>query len=194
MDKDDVGFERLYRDYYPGVVGFFARKGFAVEEARDLAQEVFLRVYRGMDRLRDPAFERTWIFRIAHNLRLNEFRYWSSRGGLGRKLSLDDTDALSRRTGSDAIVSPEPPVDQLIDEEEKRRLLWEAIADLPAQQRRCVRLRLIHEFKYREIARTMKVSLDTVKSCLHDAKENLKRRFGETLPDFEDPDEGKATP
>ena len=61
-------FDQLFLRYYRSVVYFFARRGVALEECHDLAQETFLRVYMGMERLRDADASRSYVFTTAANL------------------------------------------------------------------------------------------------------------------------------
>lgn len=184
MDRDDI--VRLYREYYPGIVGFFVKRGCSVEEARDLAQEVFVRVFKGMDTFRGASSEKTWIFTIARHVWLNALRDRNAQRRQGETVQLDE---------SFEIPSSDPPADQQIMDAERSRMLWKAIAELPPRQRLCVRLRLLRDLKYREIAKIMGVSLDQVKALLHDAKKNLIRSCGEAVvPDFEESDEGRNIP
>src|SRR5215210_9591525 len=66
--------EELFQQYYRPVVAFFTRRGFSVEESRDLAQETFLRVYKHMESFRGESSVETWLFQIAGNLYKNTLR------------------------------------------------------------------------------------------------------------------------
>lgn len=188
---NDEWFEQLYRDHYKRVVAFFVAKGCSAEDARDLAQETFVRVYRSMDDFLGISSPRTWIFVIARNLLLNERRYRSSRGGWHGPRSLSDVTMLDEgeRPSFDPAAPGPTALDELVDREQVRRL-WEAIEELPPQQKVCVRWRLLHGLKYREIAAQMGISMETVKSLLHEAKKKLRLRLGDDVPDVDEPDEG----
>src|SRR5687767_15955016 len=79
----DQGFmdtpEDLYRRYYRPVVAFFARKGFPLEESRDLAQDTFLRVFNKWESFRGESSVETWLFQIAANLYKNKIGRASCR-------------------------------------------------------------------------------------------------------------------
>lgn len=190
--SNDERFEKLYRDYYKKVVAFFVAKGCTRDEARDMAQETFLRVYKGMDRFLGKSSLETWTFKIARNLLLNELRYWRGRGGWHRTRSLSEVESPGDgdQPGLE-IVAPDPGPLEGLQNEDRLRLLWSAIAELPLQQQVCVRLRLMG-YKYREIATVTQKSIETVKSLLHEGKENLRLRLGGDLPDLEEPDEGET--
>jgi len=185
----DERFENLYREYYPRVVAFFVAKGCTRDEAREMAQETFLRVYRGMDGFRDESKLETWTFKIARNLFLNELRYWRSRGGRHRTRSLQELESTENgeQTGKDAASSDPSPL-ELAEQEEQMRHLATAIDELPPQQRVCVRYRL-QGLKYREIAKLTGKSIETVKSLLHEAKVKLRLRLKGELPDLDESDE-----
>jgi RNA polymerase sigma-70 factor, ECF subfamily len=195
VNEHDTKFEQLYRDHYRSTVRFFVAKGFTLEEARELAQDVFASVYTHMSGFRGDASAKTWILSIARNRCANEFRHWSSRGGLHRTESLSAGDGLDddERPGRQPS-SGEPRADEALVEDEQVRLLWAAIAELPSQQRCCLLLRIVDELKYREIAAVMNISMATVKSLLHEAKEKLKQKLGTSPPGFDEPDDGGANP
>lgn len=188
MSKDER-FESLYREYYPKVVAFFVAKGCTKDEAREMAQETFLRVYRGMAGFRAEAKLETWTFKIARNLFLNELRYWRSRGGRHRTRSLHELESPENgdQTGME-LTSPDPGPLELAERDEQMRRLSAAIAELPPQQQVCVRWRLMG-LKYREIARMTGKSIETVKSLLHEAKVKLRLRLEGELPDLDESDE-----
>lgn len=190
---NDEWFEQLYRDHYRKVVAYFVGNRCSREDARDFAQETFARVYKAMDRFLGQSSAKSWLFIIARNLLLNEWRYRKSRGGWHGPRSLSE---LTEREGERAAWEPaagDPAaLDDLIEDENVRRL-WDAIAELPQQQRICVHWRLLHELKYREIAKLTGKSMETVKSLLHEAKETLRLRLS-AVPELDEPDEGESEP
>lgn len=173
-DQDiDAQFEDLYRRYYRAVVSFLVRLGFPREQARDLAQDVFVRVYRSMDRYRGEA-EWTYLETAARRVALNELRRRQTRGRSGVEVPLDAVVALA----NDPSLLPD---DRLAEKEEKSALidkLSTALEALPQGLRGCLQLRL-QGLRYRQIAETMGISVDAVKSRLHEAKSWLRKRLGE---------------
>ena len=167
----------LFDRYYPSVFHFFQNRGVPREDARDLTQETFLRVYRGIGRFRRDASFQTWLFQIATNLWCNDVRRRTAGKREGREVSLD----VLAEKGREVSEEPAHPLDHLVAEE-RRSTLREALSELPPQMRRCVLLRLDRDLKYREIASLMQISVDTVKSQLSQARSRLQARLGHLGP------------
>lgn len=165
--------EALFDRYYPGVFHFFQNRGVPREDARDLTQDTFLRVYRGIGWFRRDASFQTWLFQIATNLWCNDVRRRTAGKREGREVSLD---ALAEK-GREVPGEPAHPLDGMLADE-RRSTLREALSELPPQMRRCVLLRLDRDLKYREIASLMQISVDTVKSQLSQARSRLQARLG----------------
>lgn len=168
-------FGRLFRLHQPRINSFFLRRGFPVEESRDLTQEVFLRVSRGLPRFRLESQLKTWIFEIADNVAQNELRRRGTGKRKGKEISLDT--AGKGEEGEPAPFEPPPQPPKALDEvlqRERAELLSLAIQDLPPKMRACFQLRYAQGRKYEEIAHLMNVSVDTVKAHLHQAKQRLK--------------------
>jgi RNA polymerase sigma-70 factor (ECF subfamily) len=179
-------FDQLFLRYYRSVVYFFARRGVAVEECHDLAQETFLRVYMGMERLRDADAGRSYLFTAAANLWRNELRNRQAAKRKGSEVPLDEA-ATPGGPGRSAWSEPAPPLRAALSREREERLRA-ALAELPPRMRRCVLIRLDQGLKYREIAVILQVSVDTVKAQLHQARQRLEELLEERLDhsDFED--------
>ena len=179
-------FEQLFKRFYRPVSYFFANRGFSSEECRDLTQETFLGVYKGIGRFRRDASVETWLFTIAGNIWRNELRSRSADKRAATEVSLaamvDEGARLSQ--ASAPIVGPKfsGPLDDTLAGE-RTRMLRDAMAKLPAQMRRCVLLRVEQDMKYREIATVMQVSIETVKSQLYQARERLKISLGSHFTD-----------
>jgi RNA polymerase sigma factor (sigma-70 family) len=169
-------FDPLFDRYYRSVVYFFARRGVAAEECHDHAQETFLRVYMGMERLRDADAARSYLFTTAANLWRNEIRNHQAAKRRGTEVALDES-TLSPRPGTrgDSLALP---LGSAIAHE-RAKLVRAALERLPPRMRRCVLLRLDQDLKYREIAVIMQVSVDTVKAQLHQARQRLEEILGE---------------
>ncbi|MEM9594620.1 MAG: RNA polymerase sigma factor [Acidobacteriota bacterium] len=187
---DDDLYRRLFQVFYRPVYYFFARRGFGAEDCRDLAQDTFLRVYRGLPNYRSEAGHRTWILAIARNLWLNRRRdeHAEKRQRLEVPLSEGSWEGPAEVEGSRAEPSPE---DRVLRRERRRRL-QDAIRQLPPQARRCQVLRL-EGLKYREIATVLGISLQAVRSHLFQARQRLERIVGEPPPNPLD-DDGEGSP
>lgn len=173
-EPSEEELKALFDRYYPSVFHFFQNRGVPREDARDLTQDTFLRVYRGIGRFRRDASFQTWLFQIATNLWCNDVRRRTAGKREGREVSLD---ALAEKGREVPEEEPAHPLDGML-EDERRSTLREALAELPPQMRRCVLLRLDRDLKYREIASLMQISVDTVKSQLSQARSRLQARLG----------------
>jgi RNA polymerase sigma-70 factor (ECF subfamily) len=135
------------------------------EDAADLAQETFLKAYRGLGRFRRDASFSTWLYRIAVNTALNHV---AARGP-----RLDPIDA--------AHELPDPggdPGDVAVERAERARVLRAALGRLPKKQRTTLVLRVYGELSHEEIARTLGRSVGTVKANLFFALRNLRALLG----------------
>jgi RNA polymerase sigma-70 factor (ECF subfamily) len=165
----------VYR-YYRGVVQFFRQRGFSSEDSLDLAQDTFLQVYRRIDGFRGEAEVGTWIYQIALNVYKQTLRVQSAqkrplvvRGIDGlEEIDLEGVTWLDRRRRD--------PLNELLLEE-LSRFVHDTIGELPPQMRRATFLRYNRGLKYREIADVMRISIDTVKAHLFQARAHLWRKL-----------------
>jgi len=180
-DGDDR-FRRHFEEFYPRVVRYFIRHGFAREEARDLAQETFLRTYRSAKDLRNEASFATYLFAITRSLALNEFRRRGAAKRRGREVPLDESlpEWPSLTVGAQEHQTTGGPLDQAISEE-RQRYLREALSELPPSLRHTLLLSL-SGLKYSEIAVMMHVSVDSVKAYLHQARRRLQEKLADVSP------------
>ncbi|MFY9822535.1 MAG: RNA polymerase sigma factor [Thermoanaerobaculia bacterium] len=170
--------EKLHRRFRPSVQSFFARKGFTAEDGRDLTQEVFLRVFKGIDTFRrESRFER-WLWEIAAHIYFNEVRRRRTEKRDGLETSLDtpveNDDGVSPAPG---IPTSDPSPEEQVIQGEQLAAFRAALQELPDQMRRCCLLRYQRGFKYQEIATVMKISIETVKAHLHQARKRLAARL-----------------
>jgi RNA polymerase sigma-70 factor (ECF subfamily) len=171
-------FEELVSRYGGMLVGFFHRhmdQGTA--EAEDLAQEVFLRIFRARHRYKPTARVKSWILTIATNVCLNRRRYESRRP----HVSLErETDA-----GNGSVIGVEDenatdPVEGL-GLDELRARVRKAVADLPERQRIAVQLLRFGGLSYEEISRSLGIGLEATKSLLNRAKDTLRRSLSREI-------------
>lgn len=146
------------------------------EEALDLSQEVFLRVFRTLGTFRAQSSLRTWIYRIVINQARNRQRWWRRRHQ-GAQVSLDQHvhDHGELRQPGDA-ASP----DRLLVRKEAAARLWSALNRLPFDQRTAVVLREFDGLSYEEIAFSLDIAVGTVKSRLTRARQALRADLTET--------------
>ena len=166
-----ASFEILLRRYRLPLVSYFRRMVRDQGLAEDLAQEVFLRVYKSRERYQPEARFTTWLYRIATNLALNAIR--------DRKDEVSDTPSDDSDGGPvlEGFVDPQPTVEQRLMQGDRERLIRQAVEALPENQRAAVILHKYQEVDYRQIARILSVSESAVKSLLFRAYETLRVRL-----------------
>jgi RNA polymerase sigma factor (sigma-70 family) len=178
IGSGDERFEALYRKYYARVYRMFRSFGIADDEAQDLAQETYKRIYETFAQYRGEA-EWAFIETTARNVLLNWVR--------ARKTAKRNADTVDIDDPSFTHDPPAPPEPDYAERQEaamRRARLWSAIAELPDGQRQCIELWL-GDTKYEAIARLLGVTVDAVKSRLRDARKTLRERLGEPLPEDE---------
>ncbi len=173
----DEGFRRLHELYYRPLLQFFAKRGLAPEECLDLTQETFLGIYTGIGSFRRQASFDTWLFKIATNAYRKRQRQRSAQMRRGEEVPLQGAEDLAQpAAGYPGGIVPRPD-DEVLDKE-RVRLLREAVRRLPERMRKCLILRIFQERKYREIGVVMKLSTQTVKAHLHQARLRLQQELG----------------
>lgn len=177
----DANFKRLFDLHDRRIRSYFLQRGCSAEEARDLRQEVLLRVHRGIGSFRGESKFKTWLFEIADHVFQNELRRRTTGKRQGDEISIDT--GGKDEQGKPAPFEPPPKAPTALDDVLKRERierLSRAIQDLPPKMRACFQLRYEQGRKYDEIARLTNVSIDTVKAHLHQAKVRLKLDLSES--------------
>ena len=144
------------------------------DEALDLSQEVFLRVFRTIHRFRGQSSLRTWIYRIAVNQARNRHRFWRRRHRADQ-VSLDQH--LADHGDLISVVQATP--ERVLAQKELATQLNQALDGLPFDQRIAIVLREIDGLSYEEIAYSLGVAVGTVKSRLTRARQALRSELRE---------------
>jgi RNA polymerase sigma-70 factor (ECF subfamily) len=139
------------------------------DEALDLSQEVFLRVFRTISSFRGQSALRTWIYRIVVNQARNRQRWWRRRHR-SEQVSLDEHLQQFGEIASTGDVLP----DRLLASKETAGRIWQALSRLPFDQRTALILREVDGLRYEEIAFSLNVAVGTVKSRLTRARQALR--------------------
>ena len=170
-DGDAASFGLLLERHRGPVIHFVYRMVMNQAIAEELAQEVFLRVYRSRERYEATAKFTTWLFRIATHLALN----WIRDGKNERSQdSLDDgrDEGLSRQ-----VTDRRPTIEQTMVGQVRLREIRQAIELLPGKQRAAVIMHKYEEMEYSQIAQALNCSESAVKSLLFRAYETLRARL-----------------
>jgi RNA polymerase sigma-70 factor (ECF subfamily) len=144
------------------------------DEALDLSQEVFLRVFRTLGRFRGQSTLRTWIYRIAVNQARNRHRFWRRRHRADQ-VSLD----AHVETHGELLSGRETGPDRVLAQKELATRLQRALDALPFDQRTAIILREVDGLSYEEIAFSLGVAVGTVKSRLTRARQALRLELRE---------------
>jgi RNA polymerase sigma-70 factor (ECF subfamily) len=168
---DRTAFTELVQKYQQPVLNFIFRTLRDETEAEDLAQNVFLQVYKSRARYRQTARFTTWLFTIARHLCLNELRRRSRHPAESLEAAHPDNEDQPRLQIEDpAAVSPP---DQLLQRELSRKIA-DAVAGLPENQRSAILLCRQEDLSYEEMAKILGCSLSATKSLIHRGRETLK--------------------
>jgi len=171
---DEQSFALLLQRYRTPLVNFLYRMVRVREEAEDLAQEVFLRVYRARQDYVPSAKFTTWLFRIATNLALNSVRdnrYQRMQFSLDAPVTLDAEEGDEKPLD---VAEKSPNIEQHLLEEARKKMIRHAIDKLPAKQRAAVLLHKYQELDYADIAKILECSESALKSLLFRAYETLR--------------------
>jgi RNA polymerase sigma-70 factor (ECF subfamily) len=171
---DEESFELLLHRYRTPLVNFLFRMVKSREQAEDLAQEVFIRVYRAREDYEPSAKFTTWLFRIATNLALNslrDHRYQKLEMSIDAPLNADSEDKDERHF---EVADKHLTIEQEMVEKSRREMIKHAIEKLPEKQRAAVLLHKYQELDYAEIAKILSCSESALKSLLFRAYETLR--------------------
>jgi RNA polymerase sigma-70 factor (ECF subfamily) len=165
-------FARLFHAFRPRVERFLACRVFSPEERLDLTQTIFLRIYQGLEGYRGEGSLEGWLLQITFNV----YRKWRDRQPGGPhavpEVSLDLAAVPEPRADLPAAADSASPLDQVV-RRERLEALREAISQLPPQQRLSMELRVYQERSVKEIAVALRISPETVKAHLFQARQKL---------------------
>jgi RNA polymerase sigma-70 factor, ECF subfamily len=171
---DEESFELLLHRYRSPLVNFLYRMVRNREQAEDLAQEVFLRIYRARGEYVPSAKFTTWLFRIATNLALNSVRDTRFQR---LEVSLDGPVRVEAEDGGQKtldVAEKHPNIEQHLIEQVRSKMIRHAIEKLPEKQRAAVLLHKYEELDYSDISKVLNCSESALKSLLFRAYEALR--------------------
>jgi RNA polymerase sigma-70 factor (ECF subfamily) len=171
---DESGFNYLAEKYHRPIIHFLFRMVRNQAIAEELAQEVFLRVYRSRQSYRAEARFTTWLYRIATNLAVNHARD-TKRERAVRSVYLDATDEQTGTTPD--VADDEPSVEQRLLREERMKAIRTHIMALPERQRIAVLMHKYQGMDYRQIGEVLKLSESATKSLLFRAYQTLRDKL-----------------
>jgi len=170
---DGDAFEILVNRHQTSVLNLVYRFIGDKTQAKDLAQEVFLRVWQAAKSYEPKAKFTTWIYRITANLCLNELRSARRR----RWLRFFQLGEENRETVEENVADDSPSAEDLLLVEERTRQISGAIQSLPENQRMALVLKRYDDLSYAEIAQILSCSVSAVESLLVRAKRTLQEKL-----------------
>jgi RNA polymerase sigma-70 factor, ECF subfamily len=171
-----AGFDFLIQKYRKPIVNFMYRMVHNQAVAEELAQEVFLRVYRSRETYRAEARFSTWLYRIATNLGVN----YARDNRLERNASTVYLDAADEETGTTPDVADTTPGAEVsMLRRERMNAIREHVMALPERQRMAVLMHKYEDMDYRQIGDVLKLSESATKSLLFRAYQTLRERLKE---------------
>ena len=160
QEGKEAAFNELVDRYLSSTYGFFTKFTDSKEEAEDLAQDVFIKMYKALKKFRFESEFKTYLYRANINMSNTYLR----RNKWKNMLHLDQ-------------ISEPQYIDTTNEDKWKRKELWNAIARLPKIQRMVVTMRTTENLPYKEIAKIMNISENSAKVNYHHAVESLKIFF-----------------
>lgn len=173
--KGDIGaFQKIYDLFSRKVLNFIYRMVASIEEAEDLTQETFITVYQKLGSLKDDAKFEPWLFRIARN-----YVYQKYRRRTPATVSVDLRDEEGRSVAE--LVDERKDPQEAFQAGELERVVQKVIIDLPEKYREVFVLSAIQNLSYQEIAEIVGRSLPSIKTDIHRARLQVRKRVKEYL-------------
>src|SRR6266478_1173247 len=167
-EGDMEALRLLVETHQARIIGTISKMLGSDAESEDLAQQVFIRVWKSAPRYRPTAKFTTWLFRITRNLVFNELRR--------KRHFVDHTEEVAEPAER---VEKEP--DRVLLEGELQKAIQEAINQLPESQRMAIILRRYEDMSYEDIAKVMETTVPAVKSILFRARAELREKLAKYL-------------
>ena len=166
---DIAAFEELIMEYQKKVYNTAYRFFNNAEDALDVSQEIFIKVYTSLKAFKEGSTFSTWLYRIAVNTCID----YSRKRRKIQDVSLDDEDSNVAKN----MVSPQLPPDKIVENREIKDAIAKAIQTLPEDLRICIILRDIQGFTYLEISELLDCSIGTVKSRINRGRRALRKQL-----------------
>jgi len=171
---DDSAFQKIMVKYQKPILNYVYRWLHNAGEAEEIAQEVFLRVYKARSTFQPSARLSPWLYTIATNLCLIELRRRKRRPWFWQATSRHQDEM---QNPSQEIADPRSSVLDNLRADEKEKTLVSAIEGLPRKEKTALLLRKYQELSYREIAKIMDCGEGAVKTLIHRGKLRLRERL-----------------
>jgi RNA polymerase sigma-70 factor (ECF subfamily) len=168
LQGDQAAWEQIVRQYWRKVFNVAYKFVGKHDEAEDLAQDIFLKIFKSLDTFDRRANFQTWLISVSRNLCIDHYRsVRKERETIDRDIDANELSPVSRETGAVA----------LLEQRDRVTLLRQALAELPDTLRAAVLMRDIQELSYQEIADRLRLPEGTVKSRINRGRTELARQI-----------------
>ena len=168
--KTDQAFHEIVRNHSDNIYNLALMKSNQITLAEDICQETFIRVYKGLHSFRQEAQMATWVYRIALNV---------CHTIMKKELKLQQREIKSDYYDVSEFVDEDSDVQIIHSRLTRKESIRKAISSLPPLQADAITLYYLKDFQYTEVAEIMNIPMNTVKSHLRRAKENLRKLLPE---------------
>jgi RNA polymerase sigma-70 factor, ECF subfamily len=164
---DEAAWETIVRHYWRKVFNVAYKFVGKHDEAEDLTQEIFLKIFKSLDTFDRRANFQTWLISVSRNLCIDHYRsVRKERETIDRDVDASELTPISKEVGAIA----------LLEQQDRVALLRQALAELPETLKTAVLMRDIQEMSYQEIARKLRLPEGTVKSRINRGRTELARQ------------------
>ena len=171
---DERAFRVMVEKYQKLVVNACYKMVFNQEDAKDIAQEVFIEVFHSIHKFRGESKFSTWLYRISINRSLNFIRDNKNQ----KKTQAIEQDNFGRQAKKEADLGVYgDEADKAVESQERQKMLHKTISSLPESQRVAFTLNKYEDLSYQQIAEVMETSVSAVESLIHRAKKNLQKKL-----------------
>ncbi|MFS0654256.1 RNA polymerase sigma factor [Bacillus sp. 179-C3.3 HS] len=165
MSRPNDQIEKIYEEHYQEITKFLYRRTGNLETAKDLSQDVFMKALHGLSSFKGHSSIKTWLYTIAYHTFVNDYRRKVKRSFT----EIEDFDLMEQQV----FITPEDHIEKQADIQR----LWNNINQLKESYRDVLILRDIQELSYEEVAEILNWTLSKVKTTLHRARLELKRKL-----------------
>lgn len=175
---DRAAFEQLYWRYKDRVISVVYGIVHNRQDAVEISQEVFVRIYKNIDKYQPGTRFFTWLYRITYNLAVDKYR----RKKTAREVEFDN-DYQKNFSSPEDVLPPSLGInpERACERAELRQQLTQAMDELPEKQRTIITLREVEGLSYEEIASVLDIQIGTVMSRLHYARQRLQNNLRKYL-------------
>ena len=162
-------YEKLIKKYETKVYSLCYRYSGNYDDANDLAQEAFIKVFNSIDKFKGKSAFSTWLYRVTANVCLDEMRKQKKT-----PISIDKPQETEEGEVYFNLPDQKYNPEIIAEKNDLKQLVHKGISKLPKEQRIIIILREMEELSYEEISEVLEISIGTVKSRLNRARKNLK--------------------